>query len=723
MTKAYSRPVTLVALFAVLAILAAASLACSAAQPLVDLDASKLSAGPLKEWGNAGTLKGKFTSDGTSPEVKNIDGVKAVDFSGDDRMLASFTAPASITADKPWTVIVKVYSRDISGERCLLSWANRPDNCLEIQHSDTVHWGALGTWSPNTTGWEGNLPAPKRWHTLIYSYQGGKDGEFQAWANGKLCVTKKFTLATKPDRPFVLGACSTADPGAAPGYVHYIDAAIASIKVYDRGFSPVECWNTYGKYSAYQTAPRPGAKLDTLKTTLKWAPGTKDATNYVVYYGTDKAAVEKLTDLKNVKGGKTVKPEFGPIDLTLGKTYYWRVDQLNASNKIINKGEVSSFSTETGNATDPNPADGYIVVEGGKYDLKWTPGKYAVKQNVYFGTTEAEVRASKKPIAAGVAKSVTSIPLPVAKPELGKTYYWRVESINSDGLPVSNGEVWSLRAVSKKLKVYLIGGQSNAVGCSSSKTVPQRLKGENRNVIIFIRGECRLGDYDWAYLKDGLGSSFGDRDGCGTIGPELTFGYNMAPRDPKQVIALLKCAWGGTNLGIQWRPPSAGGETGPLYKGFVEALHKGMDSLDPAFEPEIVGMIWMQGESDTGDPKLANEYEANLKALIRDIRAETKVPGMPFVHGTIAEVDAWKAYGDVVRAAQAKVAQTFPYTATFPTSDYGMCDPWHYDTAGMLSLGERFAEAMKKLEADIAGMGPMSDPNVDREYYERQKDK
>ena len=30
--------------------------------------------------------------------------------------------------------------------------------------------------------------------------------------------------------------------------------------------------------------------------------------------------------------------------------------------------------------------------------------------------------------------------------------------------------------------------------------------------------------------------------------------------------------------------------------------------------------------------------------------------------------------------------------------DYRMCDPWHYDTAGMVSLGERFAKAMRKLE-------------------------
>jgi hypothetical protein len=238
--------------------------------------------------------------------------------------------------------------------------------------------------------------------------------------------------------------------------------------------------------------------------------------------------------------------------------------------------------------------------------------------------------------------------------------------------------------------------------------MPDEFKGPNRNVIVFVRGECRLGDYGWDYLRDGLGSSFGDRDGKGTFGPELTFGHEMASGDPAELIAIIKIAWGGTNLGIQWRPPGAGGDTGPLYQNWVAAYHQAMDSLDPAFEPELAGMLWMQGESDTGDPKLADEYGRNLTALIGDIRAETRSPDLPFVLATIAKAEAWKAYGDVVRAAEARVAETVPFTATFPTDDYGMCDPWHYDTPGMVSLGQRFAKAMKALEQRRAARTPGS---------------
>ena len=31
------------------------------------------------------------------------------------------------------------------------------------------------------------------------------------------------------------------------------------------------------------------------------------------------------------------------------------------------------------------------------------------------------------------------------------------------------------------------------------------------------------------------------------------------------------------------------------------------------------------------------------------------------------------------------------------TDNYGYSDPWHYDTAGYLDLGEKFAEAMNEL--------------------------
>jgi hypothetical protein len=646
--------------------------------------------------------------------VKVIDSVKAVDFSGKDFMLADFKAPAGIAGDKPWTCVVKTYARNVSGERCVFSWANRAGNCMELEYGDAALWGAIGTWSAYTSGWLEKVPAANKWHTLIYTYAGGRDGAFQAWSDGDLIVNRKFSLDTKPERTIVLGACANGGdiPTDTISYTHHIDGAVASLKLYDRGFTPTECWNASGMQSAFPLAPERDSILDTISTTFKWAPGRPDVASYDIYFGSSAQALETANnqmsvgvpgEMKNVYKGNLPASQttWGPEPLNLGQTFYWRVDERSSAGDIT-RGVIAKFATESGNTTDPDPADGYIFVEGGKHTLRWTPGKYAVKQNVYIGSAldDIKVGSKNKAVISGLDAAVTSIDLPIKNPKLGGTYYWRGGSVNQAGVATPGGKVWTFRVVTRKLKVYISSGQSNAVGCSMVTGMPEKYKGFNRNVLIFVRGECRLGDgkYGWAYLRDGLGSGFGDNDGKGTFGPELLFGYNMARDDPKQVIAIIKIAWGGTNLGVQWRPPSAGGETGPLYTNWVEFYKDALAKLDPAFEPEIAGMLWMQGESDTGDETMAKDYGKNLTALIKDFRTETKSPNMPFVLATISRAPAWAKYGDIVRAAEAEVAKTVPNTATFLTEDYGMTDPWHYDTPGMVSLGERFAAAMKKLE-------------------------
>ena len=56
-------------------------------------------------------------------------------------------------------------------------------------------------------------------------------------------------------------------------------------------------------------------------------------------------------------------------------------------------------------------------------------------------------------------------------------------------------------------------------------------------------------------------------------------------------------------------------------------------------------------------------------------------------------------YGEIVRAAQAEFVEADGNAALVTSTDeYGYSDPWHYDTAGYLDLGRRFAEAVVGLE-------------------------
>jgi hypothetical protein len=232
-------------------------------------------------------------------------------------------------------------------------------------------------------------------------------------------------------------------------------------------------------------------------------------------------------------------------------------------------------------------------------------------------------------------------------------------------------------ANAKPVKVYLLAGQSNMVGFGENNALPTELKQPQTDVQIFHGG-------GWGYLRPGLG-----KDG-NSFGPEITFGRDMADALPHDRIALIKVAWGGTNLMQQWRPPLAGGQVGPLYTDFMNIVTGALASLGSDYE--IAGMAWMQGESDSNPLEWAEAYEQNLTFFIQSIRLDLNVPNMPFVIGQITDSSTW-IYGAIVMQAQYNVSETVPNTAMVYTSDLPH-DGVHYYTAGVMTLGSRFAEKM-----------------------------
>ena len=113
----------------------------------------------------------------------------------------------------------------------------------------------------------------------------------------------------------------------------------------------------------------------------------------------------------------------------------------------------------------------------------------------------------------------------------------------------------------------------------------------------------------------------------------------------------------------------------------------------------------MQGESDAAHGEdIARRYEANLKRLMDLIRAAFRVDDLPVAIGRISdsgqqETDGkvWD-HGEIVRNAQAAFVQHDAAAALVTSTDgYGYSDKWHYNTAGYVDLGKRFAEALAGL--------------------------
>ena len=135
------------------------------------------------------------------------------------------------------------------------------------------------------------------------------------------------------------------------------------------------------------------------------------------------------------------------------------------------------------------------------------------------------------------------------------------------------------------------------------------------------------------------------------VGPELQFGHVMGHYHDEQVL-VIKTAMGNRALAWDFRPPSSGKLPdipenlkkweGLEYRLMVEGVRKTLDNIAtilPNYKGqgyEIAGFGWFQGHKDGGNQAWTDEYESNLVNLIKDVRAEFKVPKLPVVVATVA---------------------------------------------------------------------------------------
>ena len=143
-----------------------------------------------------------------------------------------------------------------------------------------------------------------------------------------------------------------------------------------------------------------------------------------------------------------------------------------------------------------------------------------------------------------------------------------------------------------RLKVYLLGGQSNMADAGAANDLPPELQEPQTDVLIYpgyYHNVYQGGS--WEYLQPNLRNIY-------FFGPEVTFGRAIADAQPGENIALIKYSLGATNLWEEWRSPNTGrGPAGPQYVAFMNTVTDALVSLEANYEPEIMGMIWMQGDN------------------------------------------------------------------------------------------------------------------------------
>ena len=264
----------------------------------------------------------------------------------------------------------------------------------------------------------------------------------------------------------------------------------------------------------------------------------------------------------------------------------------------------------------------------------------------------------------------------------------------------------------KKATVILLGGQSNASGCSRDEylrknTTPEEYaKYEAGYDNVYINYYVSGSNVSEEFVK--CGACQGENGGF--FGPELGIADKLNELYPDRTFFIIKCAWGGTNLYEQWKSPSSFGKTGSLYNTFVSYVNTSLEYLvSKNYDIEIEAMCWMQGESDSLNLDVANNYDKNLKNFISDIRKEfsdyASDDGIAFVDAYICDASIYWTYADEVNDAKRRVADSSPINAVVDTVAAGLTvsgepeespDIAHYDALSELKLGWMFAKEAAK---------------------------
>ena len=230
--------------------------------------------------------------------------------------------------------------------------------------------------------------------------------------------------------------------------------------------------------------------------------------------------------------------------------------------------------------------------------------------------------------------------------------------------------------------VFILAGQSNMSGRAKTSNIPDALR-----PLLILPQNAKL------YKQRFRGKEY--------FGPELSLIHEISRiRSDKECI-FIKWTIGRTSL-LKWDPdwiPERARITkderrGPVYQKFIEFVQKKTFGKDVRFE----AMFWMQGERDARYPEAGRMYMQNFEKLIRQIRRDLNTPDLPVFCGQINPPYAKFPAVKLVRDAQALTAKQIHNVKMISTDGLEKRgDQIHYNFAGQIELGKRFAKAYSEM--------------------------
>lgn len=283
----------------------------------------------------------------------------------------------------------------------------------------------------------------------------------------------------------------------------------------------------------------------------------------------------------------------------------------------------------------------------------------------------------------------------------------------------------------KIINVYLIAGQSNAVGYGMD-TGNKIAKSDERftegfeNVLYygsFERWSGKSFDGGFEPVKLGMGVD------PSRSGAEI--GIANAVADYGEMSAIIKCAQGATHLYPDttyevslkygtWTSPtyiknnnvdmSKNPLIGNMFRRFEQTVIDAIQLLvEDGYTPVIKGVWWMQGEAEMFTLEMASAYRELFETLIYDTRNMlSEVTGydcgnVPFVCGLPkwnTKNSAPPTYQGMVRTAMTTVASEVDNVGCVDCMPLVQHDDWHFNAQGQQYLGEAFVTLLETFEIE-----------------------
>ncbi len=219
----------------------------------------------------------------------------------------------------------------------------------------------------------------------------------------------------------------------------------------------------------------------------------------------------------------------------------------------------------------------------------------------------------------------------------------------------------------KQMKLFLLIGQSNMAG---------RGKVEAQDQVVNPRIFMLTKDLQWVPAKDPVHF---DKGSAG-VGLCSQFARDVLKADPNATIGLIPCAVGGTSLD-QWKTG------GPLNSTAVTRTKEAMK------QGQLAGILWHQGESDSGNPKNVATYADRLAVMIAQLRTDLQAEKVPVVLGEL--IHEHKS-NDSINVELAVAAKKIPMCTLVSSEGLGK-KQLHFDAADLRSFGQRYAAEYLKL--------------------------